>query len=230
MHYRVLPYTTALTYLYAFTYGGGELKIIMNNDHNYNIPSSLEGKIVKYNCHIVPKNSNIIFNSISASVLPSKANWSDMEGFSGKKYGPFEINFMDESYNNVAGISFYISYNCNGKYNSKGAYLTDIIVAPKIIYAKPTYYFTCDVTFSEPINYGTAEDPIAGITLTLKMEVKSYNSLDSSYDLSENSNLKTSHSPLSSYTFDNSINSIVKYLIVGIRGDGKVSIISGFNY
>ncbi|ATW26656.1 hypothetical protein [Candidatus Formimonas warabiya] len=129
--------------------------------------------------HIKQIASNISLNLISVSVLPQNAKWSDMEGFVARKYGPFGFNFRNVNEDIIAGMTFYVSYNCHGQFNSAGQYLAEATISPRDIFANPEYYLTCNVTASNPINYGTKADPIAGVILKVQMQVKSYHKLKS---------------------------------------------------
>ncbi|MFD3157827.1 hypothetical protein ACFIJ5_13305 [Haloimpatiens sp. FM7330] len=179
-----------------------------------------ESEIKKCNYDIKNENSNIDFNSISVSVLPTNAKWSDMEGFTSYKFGPFHFNFINENNDTIAGISFYIYYNCHGKFNSSGHYLAGVTVAPQTIFANPGCYFSCNVTASDPLNFGTVIDPIAGINLNVQMQVKSYNNLI----------LKRHHNLLTSYTSNDGLNIINQYLIVCVHGDSKAYVVTGYRY
>jgi hypothetical protein len=118
--------------------------------------------------------SNISLNIISASVLPQNVSWSDMEGFVSRKFGLFKFNFKNANDDIVAGMEFYVTYNCKGQYNSTGQYLTEVTISPNEIFANTGYELTCNVTASEPINYGTRANPIAGVVLKVQMQVKSH--------------------------------------------------------
>lgn len=129
----------------------------------------------KYSTKCMP--SNISLNLVSVSILPQNVNWSDMEGFVSRKYGPFGFNFSNANGKVIAGISFYVTYNCNGHFNSVGNYLAETTISPREIFVNPEYYFACNVTAGDPVNYGTKADPIAGVTLKVQMQVKSYHNL-----------------------------------------------------
>ena len=162
-------------------------------------------KTTRNECNIKPMDSNITFNSISVSVLPPNVDWLEMEGFNSRKYGPFAFNFTNSNNRIISGISFYITYNCNGKFNSAGRFLADVTVSPKTIFADSGYYFTCNVTATNPINYGTKADPIPGINLKVQMQVKSYNKLILNEDYYSLANPST---PKDSSILTKSLNSI----------------------
>jgi len=123
--------------------------------------------------------SNIYLNLVSVSILPQNACWSDMDGFVARKYGPFEFDFRNAKEDIIAGMRLYVTYNCNGQFNSTGHYLAEATISPCRIFANPGYELTCNVTASNPINYGTKANPIAGVVLKVQMQVKSYHKLKS---------------------------------------------------
>ncbi|WP_156939782.1 hypothetical protein [Clostridium lundense] len=192
----------------------------MEKTMKYNNCDSFVIKTTESKCDIKPINSNIAFNPISVSILPPNVNWFDMEDFTSKKYGPFEFNFINANNNIIAGVSFYISYNSHGIFNSTGHYLADATVSPMAIFCNPGYYITCNVTASDPINYGTKTNPIAGVNLKIQMEVISYNKLI----------LEENYHSLTNLISSDNLNAVEKYLIVNIRGDGVASVISGYSY
>lgn len=209
-----------------------EFKLNIEENHKYNTCNFSESGMIKYDYNIKTQNSNITFNSTSVSILPPNASWSDMEGFVLRRYGPFKFNFTNAKNDTIAEIVLFISYGCNGKFNSSGHYLADATVSPYSIFANPGYHFTCNVTASDPINFGTTSDPIPGVNLKLQMQVKSYNKLilKKPYTSLENStNLKTPLT-LSKYTCHNRLNTIEQYLIVCIRGDCQAHVITAYGY
>ncbi len=127
--------------------------------------------------------SNITVNSITVSVLPRRTSWSDIQGFKAMKYGPFVFRFRNINNEIVAGITFYISYNSFGEFDEKSNYLSEVTVLPVEVFAKPGYDFVCDVTAGKPMNYGTKDNPIAGVVLKVQLQVNSFHKLksDSSY-------------------------------------------------
>ncbi|MCU9814950.1 MULTISPECIES: hypothetical protein [Paraclostridium] len=136
-----------------------------------------ESNVIEDNWGFSYIESNVNFNSVSVSVLPKNAVWEDMEGFVDRKYGPFGYSIRNENDEIIASLIFYFSYSCKGTFNGKGSYLADATVSPKIISASPGYYLDCNVTASEPKNYGTKENPAPGVTLRLQVKISSYRDL-----------------------------------------------------
>ncbi len=137
-------------------------------------PRSIIKKTIPFRRNI---GSNIHLNLSTVSIIPKTACWSDMEGFMSRKYGPFVFHFRNSKGDIVAGIRLYVTYNCNGKYNSTGHYLSKVGISPYEIFSNMGYDLTCDVSASGPINFGTKEEPIAGVILKVTMKLKSYKEL-----------------------------------------------------
>ena len=123
--------------------------------------------------------SNIQLNLISVSILPRGAGWSEMEGFVTRKYGPFVYYFRNEKDEIIAGIRFHVTYHCKGQSNGKGFYLAEATITPYKLYAHRGYELICNVTASDPMNYGTKADPIAGFVLKVQLQVRSKHPLKS---------------------------------------------------
>lgn len=207
-----------------------------------------ESKIIKDNWGFSYIESNVNFNSVSVSVLPKNAVWEDMEGFVDRKYGPFGYFIRNENDEIIASLIFYFSYSCKGTFNGKGSYLADATVSPKIISASPGYYLDCNVTASEPKNYGTKENPAPGVTLRLQVKISSYRDLtncnvcgtsksenmdnelicknQNEIDCNQSNNLNFIYPHCSC----DGLNSIEFFAIATVRGDGQVNLISAQCY
>lgn len=117
--------------------------------------------------------SNITLNLISVSILPHNVCWSDMEGFVTRRFGPFSHYFRNAKNEIIAGMRFNVTYHCKGQYNANGLYLAEATITPYKIFAHPGYELICNVTASDPINYGTKANPIAGFVLKVQTQVRS---------------------------------------------------------
>lgn len=202
--------------------------------------NDLEVKVVKNEYRLSNKGSNVNFNSLLVSVLPRDVDWCKMEGFIDEKYGPFNYIFKNTKDEIVAKLDFWFNCSCKGTYNSRGRFLVDATVCPKLAFAAPGYFLDCNLTGGNPKNYGTVEDPIPGIILKLQVRLKSYYKFDYvKYVFSkENCKKPKDFSDLnkefiiscSSSNNYNCINVIEFYAIVSVRGDGQWSIISVEGY
>jgi len=109
-----------------------------------------------------------------AGAIPKGLQWNELEGFTDYKWGPFEWDF-----NNVVGMTnvkfhWNFAWSCKGSYNGHGAFIMNAGAAVVEIYA--AWGYTVDVTCtvdSNPVNYGTKVDPIAGLAVEVTLNVKS---------------------------------------------------------
>lgn len=207
-----------------------------------------ESNVIEDNWGFSYIESNVNFNSVSVSVLPKNAVWEDMEGFVDRKYGPFGYSIRNENDEIIASLIFYFSYSCKGTFNGKGSYLADATVSPKIISASPGYYLDCNVTASEPKNYGTKENPAPGVTLRLQVKISSYRDLTncnvcgtSKLENMDNESICTNQNEIDCNQSNNlnfiyphcscdGLNSIEFFAIATVRGDGQVNLISAQCY
>ncbi|EQK43216.1 hypothetical protein C672_2160 [[Clostridium] bifermentans ATCC 638] len=220
----------------------------IDEDKRLNCCEKFESKIIKDNWGFSYIESNVNFKSVSVSVLPKNAVWEDMEGFVDRKYGPFGYYIRNKNDEIIANLIFYFSYSCKGTFNGKGSYLADATVSPKTISASPGYYLDCNVTASEPKNYGTKENPAPGVTLRLQVKISSYKDL-TNYNVCGTSKLEnideksmcTSQNEIDCNQSNNlnfiyphcsydGLNSIEFFAIATLRGDCQVNLISAECY
>lgn len=151
----------------------------MNLEENKKIENcnNIDINLIKNEYRLTNTESNISFNSVSVSVLPKDVEWYEMEGFVDRKYGPFDYIFKSIKNEVVGRVKFNFSYSCKGKYNSKGFFLANATVYPKLLFASSGYYLECNVSASNPRNYGTEDEPIPGVDLKLQVRIKSYEKL-----------------------------------------------------
>jgi len=109
-----------------------------------------------------------------AGAVPKGVSWGELEGFKDYKWGPFQWDF-----DNVLGMTnvkfhWNFAWSCKGSYNGHGAFIMNAGVGVVEIYA--AWGYTVDVTCtvdSNPVNYGTKVDPIAGLAVEVTLNVKS---------------------------------------------------------
>jgi len=108
-----------------------------------------------------------------AGAVPKDVSWGELEGFKDYKWGPFAWDF-----DNVLGMTnvkfhWNFAWSCKGSYNGHGSFIMNAGAAVTEIYA--AWGYTVDVTCtvdSNPINYGTKVDPIAGLAVEVTLNVK----------------------------------------------------------
>lgn len=106
----------------------------------------------------------------------------------------------------------------------------------------------CNVTASEPKNYGTKENPAPGVTLRLQVKISSYRDLTncnvcgtSKLENMDNESICTNQNEIDCNQSNNlnfiyphcscdGLNSIEFFAIATVRGDGQVNLISAQCY
>jgi len=109
-----------------------------------------------------------------AGAVPKGVSWGELEGFKDYKWGPFAWDF--DNLIGMTQVKFHwnFAWSCKGSYNGHGAFIMNAGTAVTEIYA--AWGFTVDVSCtvdSNPINYGTKVDPVAGIAVEVTLNVKS---------------------------------------------------------
>jgi len=108
-----------------------------------------------------------------AGCIPKGASWMDMEGFKDMTYGPFSWVFKNTFGVTNVNFKWHFTYSCKGSYEGHGAFLMNVGTAIEEIYAAWGYTVNVNATVdSNPTNYGTKVDPIAGLAVEVTMEVK----------------------------------------------------------
>jgi len=109
-----------------------------------------------------------------AGAVPKGVDWMDLEGFQDMSYGPFAWTFKNVLGSTNVNFKWHFSYACKGSYNGHGAFLLNVGTAIEEIYAAWGYTVNVNATVdSNPTNYGTKVDPIAGLAVEVTMDVKS---------------------------------------------------------
>jgi len=109
-----------------------------------------------------------------AGAVPKGVDWMDLEGFKDMSYGPFGWTFKNTFGMTNVNFKYHFAYSCKGSYNGHGAFLVNVGAGIEEIYAAWGYTVNVNCTVdSNPTNYGTKIDPIAGLTVEVTMDVKS---------------------------------------------------------
>jgi len=108
-----------------------------------------------------------------AGAVPKGVDWMDLEGFKDMSYGPFGWTFKNTFGTTNVDFKWHFAYACKGSYNGHGAFLLNVGTGIEEIYAAWGYTVNVNATVdSNPTNYGTKVDPIAGLAVEVTMEVK----------------------------------------------------------
>lgn len=97
----------------------------------------------------------------------------EMEGFKVPRSKTYKISYVNMLGVEVVNFKFSIIYSYGGSYKGKGKYLAGIYVSSNI-QTGYMYDFKATMTVASATNIGTIEDPIAGVTLSLEHQVKTF--------------------------------------------------------
>jgi len=106
-----------------------------------------------------------------AGAVPQGVSWSSLEGFKDARWGPFQWEF-ENVFTTTVKFHWYFAWSCKGSYNGHGAFIMNAGASVEEIYA--AWGFTVGVTCtvdSNPVNYGSKVDPIAGLAVEVTLSV-----------------------------------------------------------
>lgn len=113
--------------------------------------------------------------STSISVLPPSDNgaaFGKMSGWSAPKASVYDVIFTNLLGMEVIKFRYLLKYQYGGSLDGKGQYLTDVNIVPTSINVLWGFTFNARAKLVAISNRGTAEAPMAGVTLELTYETK----------------------------------------------------------
>jgi len=109
-----------------------------------------------------------------AGAVPKGVTWTDLEGFKDYRWGPFGWDFSNILGMNNVKFTWNFVWSCKGSYNGHGAFIMQAGASIVEIYAAWGYTVNVSCTVdSNPINYGTKVDPIAGLSVEVTLDLRS---------------------------------------------------------
>eukprot|EP00727_Mastigamoeba_balamuthi_P000212 m51a1_g10188 hypothetical protein (190) ;mRNA; r:1364-2310 len=122
---------------------------------------------------VVEKGQQVVnYKEDFATALPRDVAPYDVEQLADWSAGPYGWVFRDSLGVAVAEFSWLFTAQCNGSYAGHGRFLTNAGAFVKHVYA--AWGFGLDVNASvpmAPVNYGTKEEPVAGLQVSVAMTV-----------------------------------------------------------
>ena len=95
-----------------------------------------------------------------------------MEGWDAPKVKSYTIRAKNKFKSDVVTFQFHMLYQPGGKLNGKGHYLTGVNVTPYNVEVAWGYSLDAKSSLMAISNRGTAEDPVAGATITMVYKIK----------------------------------------------------------
>jgi len=140
------------------------------------VPISILGEIaiIGRNAWDVITRNRAVFNSSIdyAGVIPSNINnstWEDLGPWEDAISQPFRFIVKDGIGIKLSEFEWVFSWKYGASFHGKGKYLLNAGIKVKNIYTNVFQTVTVVVNTLSPLNYGTKEDPIAGIDLQVTM-------------------------------------------------------------
>lgn len=108
-----------------------------------------------------------------AAAVPPNVAWTQMAGWRGpKSWGPWVWSRINGFNTETVRYEFNFGWRYMGTFNGKGMYIMSATVENKKIYSAWAHNVDVSLKIDPPANTGTVENPVASMTLTVKMIVK----------------------------------------------------------
>jgi hypothetical protein len=117
---------------------------------------------------IITNKPNAEYKTLRASVLPGGAtSWSQLKGWSKPVAKVYRVEFKNIIGKSAGGFDYRIVFIYGGSHEGKGKFIGQISFAPLNINLKTDRQLNVKGELLEPLNFGTEEDPIAGVQLLI---------------------------------------------------------------
>lgn len=97
--------------------------------------------------------------------------WTDLDHWQPPKSAVFEITYTNLLNIDVVNFKFRMIYTSGGGHNGIGQYLANVAATPVQLDVLWGYTFDANVAIGQAINLGSADNPIAGLELTINWDV-----------------------------------------------------------
>jgi hypothetical protein len=124
-------------------------------------------KIVEANKPVVTTNTPVVH------ALPRGLNcWAELDQWQAPKTESYQVVYKNGFGMEVVKFRFRLQYTYGGGKHGVGKYLANVTVMPAELNVIWGYTFNADVQVGQTVNLGTHEDPVAGIQMDVKWQVK----------------------------------------------------------
>lgn len=108
------------------------------------------------------------YKTLKAAVLPGGTkSFTQLKGWSKPVSKVYRVQFKNMFGKDAGGFSYRIVFVYGGNYQGKGKYIGQISFTPLDIKLKTDRQLNIHTEVLEPLNYGTEEDPLAGVQLLI---------------------------------------------------------------
>ncbi|MBU6154445.1 MAG: hypothetical protein KGP28_09110 [Bdellovibrionales bacterium] len=117
---------------------------------------------------VVSNKPNATYQSLKAAVVPSGiTSWTQLRGWSKPVSKVYRVEFTN-MFGQVAGsFDYRINFVYGGSYQGKGKYIGQISFVPAGVKLSTDRTLDVKAELLDPLNFGTEEDPIAGVELQI---------------------------------------------------------------
>jgi len=109
--------------------------------------------------------------NILNAVVPNGTTWTDLTGWRQQKWPGWQWTLVNPYGVNVVDYKWSFNFLCKGNYKNIGQYIQNAGAFPMIIDVSWGYKVNVRGQVLNPFNFGTAKNPIAGLTLSMTMDV-----------------------------------------------------------
>jgi hypothetical protein len=108
----------------------------------------------------------------SANALPSSANCAfELTNWQRPRAVRYQINYRNGFGMNVVSMEYKVIYTPGGKWQNSGSYLANVSIHPSDIQVSWGFSLNATVEVEQIINLGSAEEPAAGMQISLEWDV-----------------------------------------------------------
>ncbi len=108
-----------------------------------------------------------------ASAIPSPMTWTEVVGWKGPKEIVYSIKCENLYGITVLDLEYVVSFFYGGNVKGKGKYITNFTIKPRKFDIKWGFKFNMSLQISNPMNVGSAEDPLAYLQADLNWDFSS---------------------------------------------------------
>jgi hypothetical protein len=120
---------------------------------------------------ILSAKPNATYNVLKASVVPEGIkSWTQLAGWSRPVNKIYRVTFYNMFGQEAGGFDYKINFIYGGRYLGKGKFIGEISFVPTNVRLKTDRQLNVKAQVLDPVNFGSEEDPVAGIHLIITWE------------------------------------------------------------
>jgi hypothetical protein len=109
----------------------------------------------------------------TANALPAGLQcWSDLSGWQIPQSKVYRVQYENAYGMNVVDFAYRVTFTAGGNLNGHGKFLTNATIAPANLNVSWGFNLTANAEVPSVFNMGTKEDPVAGMQMLMKWNIK----------------------------------------------------------